>query len=145
MDVLYALFAICFCVAVFEFIVLLSFKRRIDIKEQKYQMEAISHALTKETLKKTKAECDAAKLDLLRCIQQNSELMKLKTMRDPIKTASRGDIMDAVRYAVIKSHPDNGGNTDDFVKFNQCYKELKKKEREPQNNDDFIFYKKKAR
>ena len=39
------------------------------------------------------------------------------------------EIMEAVKYAVIKSHPDNGGNTDDFVKFRQCYQELKEKQK----------------
>lgn len=36
--------------------------------------------------------------------------------------------LDAVRYAVKKSHPDNGGNAEDFIKFNEILKQLKKME-----------------
>ena len=35
------------------------------------------------------------------------------------------DTLDAIRYAVIKSHPDNGGNKEDFIRFNECYKAMK--------------------
>lgn len=34
------------------------------------------------------------------------------------------DTVDAVRYAMKKSHPDNGGNAEDFVRFKKCYEEL---------------------
>lgn len=30
------------------------------------------------------------------------------------------NIIEAVKYAVKKSHPDNGGNTEDFIKFKKC-------------------------
>lgn len=35
------------------------------------------------------------------------------------------DILEAVKYAAIKSHPDNGGKSEDFQKFNKLYKQLK--------------------
>lgn len=31
------------------------------------------------------------------------------------------DTIDAVYYAMKKSHPDNGGNQEDFIKFKACY------------------------
>lgn len=34
------------------------------------------------------------------------------------------DEIEAVRYAMKKSHPDNGGNTEDFIKFKKVYEEL---------------------
>ena len=34
--------------------------------------------------------------------------------------------IDAVKYAVKKSHPDNGGNSDDFIRFKRCLDELEK-------------------
>lgn len=34
------------------------------------------------------------------------------------------DMVDAVKYAMKKSHPDNGGSAEDFVKFKKCYEEL---------------------
>ena len=35
--------------------------------------------------------------------------------------------LEAVRFAVIKSHPDNGGKEEDFIKYNECYRELKRR------------------
>ena len=33
----------------------------------------------------------------------------------------------AVKYAMKRAHPDNGGNSEDFMKFQKCYEELTKK------------------
>lgn len=33
-------------------------------------------------------------------------------------------IIDAVFYAMKKSHPDNGGTEEDFIRFKKCYEEL---------------------
>lgn len=35
------------------------------------------------------------------------------------------DILIAIKVAMINSHPDKGGNSDDFIKFNKLYKKLK--------------------
>lgn len=35
--------------------------------------------------------------------------------------------IEAVKYAMKKAHPDNGGSTEDFMKFKECYEELTKK------------------
>lgn len=34
------------------------------------------------------------------------------------------DMVDAVRYAMKHAHPDNGGNAEDFIRFQKCYEEL---------------------
>lgn len=34
------------------------------------------------------------------------------------------DVVDAVHYAMKKSHPDNGGNAEDFIRFKKCYENL---------------------
>lgn len=34
------------------------------------------------------------------------------------------DTIQAVKYAMKHSHPDNGGNADDFIRFQKCYEEL---------------------
>lgn len=36
-------------------------------------------------------------------------------------TAVDKDTIEAIKYARQKSHPDNGGNADDFQKFNELY------------------------
>ncbi|AXF52279.1 MAG: DnaJ domain-containing protein [Caudoviricetes sp.] len=35
------------------------------------------------------------------------------------------EIKEAVRYAMVKAHPDNGGKQEDFIRFQECYKRLK--------------------
>lgn len=37
------------------------------------------------------------------------------------------DEIEAVKYAMKKSHPDNGGNAEDFIRFQKVYEELAKK------------------
>lgn len=37
------------------------------------------------------------------------------------------DTIEAVRYAMKHAHPDNGGNAEDFIKFQKCYEELTRK------------------
>lgn len=76
------------------------------------------------------------------CIQENkllkeeNILLKLRLRNQSIASftpymqsssysSTDKDVLDAVRYAVKKSHPDNGGNVDDFIKFNECLKKIK--------------------
>lgn len=57
-------------------------------------------------------------IDYLRNIANN----KLKNIR--LKTNE--EILDAVKYARKHSHPDNGGNAQDFHKFYDLYEKLTK-------------------
>ena len=34
------------------------------------------------------------------------------------------DVKDAIKYAMKKSHPDNGGTKEDFIKFNALYEKI---------------------
>lgn len=34
------------------------------------------------------------------------------------------DIKEAVHYAMVKAHPDNGGKQEDFVKFRKLYERM---------------------
>ena len=34
------------------------------------------------------------------------------------------EIKAAIKYAMIKSHPDNGGSQDDFIKFRKLYQDV---------------------
>lgn len=36
------------------------------------------------------------------------------------------DVINTVRYAMKKSHPDNGGNAEDFMRFKRVYEEVSK-------------------
>ena len=46
------------------------------------------------------------------------------------KEETRSDVKDAVKYAMKKSHPDNGGSADDFRKFRELYEEMEGKTHE---------------
>lgn len=37
------------------------------------------------------------------------------------------DTIQAVKYAMKHAHPDNGGNAEDFIRFQKCYEELTRK------------------
>lgn len=81
------------------------------------------------------SECDSSQVDALE--KKNAALllenMQLKSAIDlyrrlygranSVPQISR-DTVDAVRYAMKRAHPDNGGNAEDFMKFQKCYEEL---------------------
>lgn len=46
-------------------------------------------------------------------------LMKPGTLKPTIP-----DIKEAVHYAMVKAHPDNGGKQEDFVKFRKLYERM---------------------
>ena len=81
------------------------------------------------------SECDSSQTEALK--EKNSALllenMQLKSVIDAYRNVYgrtsqtpqiSQDMVDAVKYAMKKSHPDNGGNAEDFVRFKKCYEEL---------------------
>ena len=52
------------------------------------------------------------------------ELMKRRTSNN---SNISPDTIQAVKYAMKRAHPDNGGNADDFIRFQKCYEELTRK------------------
>lgn len=44
-----------------------------------------------------------------------------------INTSVSTDAIRAVKYAMKHAHPDNGGNAEDFIRFQKCYEELTRK------------------
>ena len=75
------------------------------------------------------------KLDRMRQVNVNLILDKMSFMADASdkengtynKEETRSDVKDAVKYAMKKSHPDNGGNVDDFRKFRELYEDMEGK------------------
>lgn len=67
-------------------------------------------------------------------IKHNNEVIegmarnaKLYSPFQNMKRSVSQDEIDAVRYAMKHSHPDNGGNAEDFIRFQKCYEELTRK------------------
>lgn len=75
------------------------------------------------------------KLDRMRQANVSLILDKMSFMADANdkesstcnKEETRSDVKDAVKYAMKKSHPDNGGSADDFRKFRELYEEMEGK------------------
>lgn len=55
----------------------------------------------------------------------NHYLLRLKEMQNLGGNAYNKDLMDAVKKGMIASHPDKGGNADDFTRFRKVYENLK--------------------
>lgn len=85
------------------------------------------------------SDCENAEVEKLR--NRNAELfmenMQLKSLIGAYRNAYGNgyqdahstpqipkDTIEAVRYAVKRAHPDNGGNAEDFIRFQKCYEEL---------------------
>lgn len=63
-------------------------------------------------------------VDILR-LQQ--ELSRLRLGYSQRNTANQSEeIKAAIKYAMIKSHPDNGGSQNDFIKFRKLYQDVSK-------------------
>lgn len=88
------------------------------------------------------SDCENKDIDKLR--NQNTELimenMQLKSLIGAYRNAFGNgfhsiystppipkDTVGAVRYAMKHAHPDNGGNAEDFIRFQKCYEELTRK------------------
>lgn len=49
---------------------------------------------------------------------------QLRARKNGSVTYLNSDIKDAVKFAMIHSHPDNGGAQDDFIKYRKLYQEM---------------------
>lgn len=59
-------------------------------------------------------------------------LMEISRLKSLVRTNQNTfsiskDMVDAVRCAMKHSHPDNGGNVKDFIRFQKCYEELNRR------------------
>ena len=82
-----------------------------------YVKEKKDHQKTREKNMQYKSEAAFYK-------QKYLEIRRLQSVCS-IPQTHHPDTLDAVRYAMIKSHPDNGGKKEDFVRFSDCYNNLK--------------------
>lgn len=85
-----------------EFIVILRYEKKIDRLRESNRRLILDNISYRDTLR----------------VIQNTTYNKEET---------RSDVKDAVKYAMKKSHPDNGGSTDDFRKFRELYEEMEGK------------------
>lgn len=103
-------FIVTFAISQLIFLIL---RQRLEIKELKQK---------KELIERSRDRWEKYYKDYIQKLESRvDELMKMRVIGNP-KVSQ--DMVDAVRYAMKKSHPDNGGNAEDFVRFKKCYEEL---------------------
>ena len=96
-------------------IVALVYKKVFEkIYDYKNKIDKLEYELSKERSKRHIAE-----------INNYAMRMQLNAMQKSSLYSSDSDVIAAVKYAMTKAHPDNGGKTEDFVKFRQVYEKLK--------------------
>lgn len=101
--------------AIFQ-LVFLALRQRFKIKELEQEKELIEHSRDRwEKHYRLRISMLQNKVDeLTKCrIKNGSKIPK--------------DTIQAVKYAMKHAHPDNGGNVEDFIRFQKCYEELTRK------------------
>lgn len=94
----------------------LAVRQKKKIKELELEKERIkSSNNVSETMLKNQ-------ISLLQA--QVRSLLKMKITQN---TNLPTNTIQAVKYAMKHAHPDNGGNAEDFMKFQKCYEELMRK------------------
>lgn len=73
---------------------------------------------------KLKIENDSLRFNII-CVCEENKRLAIKLKKPQIITTS-SDIEEAVHYAMLKAHPDNGGKQEDFIKFRNLYERVKK-------------------
>lgn len=71
---------------------------------------------------KLKIKNDSLLSDII-CVCEENKRLAIKLKNPQIITPSL-EIEEAVHYAMIKAHPDNGGKQEDFVKFRKLYERM---------------------
>lgn len=103
--------AILFIVSFIIFqLVFLALKQRFKIKELEQEKERIERSnLIFENMYQNQISLLQGQID---------ELLKIRLRGNP---KIPPDTIQAVKYAMKHAHPDNGGNAEDFIRFQKCY------------------------
>lgn len=116
-------------------ILLICIRQNRKIAKMKY--EIISEKKKSETaetkMKQYRSEIYSLKKDMmskdLTISIMRQQLNNMNAFRNTyINRTNNGcassDVIDAVKYAMIHSHPDNGGTQEDFIKYRKLYKNI---------------------
>ena len=70
--------------------------------------------------------CNFFKIQYTELAEEYERLKKQRfTYSNLSKPQNNQEIIEAVKYAMKKSHPDNGGNAEDFKKYRELYNKIK--------------------
>lgn len=70
------------------------------------------------------AECEGLK-SKIELQSRYIEIYRTELRKTENKSIATKEIQDAVKYAMVHSHPDNGGSTDEFNKYRKLYNKIK--------------------
>lgn len=87
------------------------------------ELQKRKHEVDKELIESVREKrlLNKENIDLrMKIFQLNQKIM----MSHCDKPQISNDVIQAVKYAMKKSHPDNGGNAEDFMRFQKVYEEL---------------------
>lgn len=107
--------------------------KRLKISEQceKERADFWVESYKKEIARKSTESVEKQQLtSMINAYKNENALLKMRInilSSNGQKSIPEGTI-DAIKYAVKKSHPDNGGNPDDFIRFKKCLDELEGKQ-----------------
>ena len=97
-------------------LVFLTLRQRFKIKELEKEKERIERSnMIFENMYKNQINMLQLRID---------ELLKMKLR---VNSNIPPDTIQAVKYAMKHAHPDNGGSTEEFTRFQKCYEELTRK------------------
>lgn len=118
------LLIVCFLIGASMLSVALHIERASNRKYVKLVAE-----LDKKLQQKMSSEKEIYRLNYENCyLRFQNDMLKSSIDKMGSKSAAVSeDIKEAVKYAMIHSHPDNGGTPEDFTKFRKVYEELKTK------------------
>ena len=72
-----------------------------------------------------KNKCELYIIEIVKLNARIRAYQKNYVHQDNSKNIYDNDIKEAVKYAMKKSHPENGGSSDDFNKFRELYNKIK--------------------
>lgn len=102
--------------AIVGLLLVIVLRQREKIEELKAENELMEHS--------NRLSESLSRSQILLLQGQIDRLLKMKAVRNPNIPQN---IIEAVKYAMKKAHPDNGGNAEDFMKFKKCYEQLTRK------------------
>lgn len=106
-----------------------SSKKKKKIQELEYKIGRLETDFenSEELRRELKRENERIRNELWCVRDRNVQLRKVIERYEKVKFSSmpiQKDVVDAVRYTMKHAHPDNGGNAEDFIRFQKCYEEL---------------------
>lgn len=90
--------------------------------------EKVNDVKTRFEIYKKVSMCEVERLNkvIFKELERNKELhMEIQKVIANQRILIPEGTLEAVKYAMNKSHPDNGGKTEDFIKFRKIYENLK--------------------